>query len=77
MIPAEIPLTALAIGALVAAAILARLLRDTTRCECDLDPGSRRSDTSAEPHTVVIVIMSSPEASVDVVISVSRPATNT
>ncbi|WP_067665644.1 hypothetical protein [Nocardia miyunensis] len=65
------------VGALVVAAILARLLRDTTRCEGDLDPGSRRSDTSADLHAVVIVIRPSPEASVDVVITVARPASYT
>jgi len=77
VIPAEVPLTLLAAGALVAAMVLASLLReDAGRCGCGAAARGRRGDTADDRDGVVIVIVPHPAVTgVSVVVIVAAAST--
>ncbi|MGF6884957.1 hypothetical protein ABIA39_003468 [Nocardia sp. GAS34] len=78
MIPAEVPLALLALGALVAVVVLARLLReDTSRCGCGADTRSRCGDPVDDRDRVVIVIVPHCAAAGLCVVVMAAPAPTT
>lgn len=75
LIPAAVPLALLTAGALVAAMVLARLLReDTVRCLCGADARCRPGDTADDRDGVVIVIVPHCTATGMSVVIVTAPA---